>query len=56
MEINYDALDAMVTRLEDGGTFSLDEVREVFGTVVDDAIASEQTSRTDAEASVSLMV
>lgn len=43
IDINYDALDSMISRLQQyGEAFSLDEVRAVFGPVVDDAIASEQ--------------
>lgn len=56
MDINYEALDTMVSRLEDGGTFSLDEVRSVFGSVVDDAIESERMAITESTIEVPLSV
>ncbi len=44
IDINYDALDSMIERLQQyGEAFSLDEIRAVFGPVVDDAIAAEQS-------------
>ena len=47
IDINYDALDSMISRLQqEGEAFSLDEVRAVFGPVVDDAIVSEQNDPT----------
>lgn len=41
MEINYDALANMIETMEATGVFSLNAVREVFGSVVDDAIQAE---------------
>ena len=41
-DVNYDALDAMIARYEETGVFSLNDVRGVFGSVVDDAIRSEE--------------
>jgi hypothetical protein len=40
--INYDALHDMVAKLENGGAFSLDDVREIFGEVFDEALQTEQ--------------
>ena len=44
MEINHDALNNMIFNLETGYPLSLTDLREVFGTVVDDAILYEVES------------